>query len=125
MWTRRSQAELELHRRKISRAFGQPVLWALLTFILMIARFAANPGTKGRLPHVGMSLQQALLASLWGSLIVGVLCYVWQLYWRRRLVDKPTWICSRCHAVKHAGGDRGCHCGGTFEDIDRWKWSDD
>jgi len=54
-----------------------------------------------------------------------LICYVWQWYWGRNFIDQPTWICSTCHVAKHARGDRSCECGGKFEDIEWWKWTDD
>ena len=125
MWTRRSQAELELYRRKRRTAFVQPTVWALVTFICMFLHSATNPGTKGMMPHLGTTVARALISSLLLSVAVGAICYVWQWYWGRNFIDQPTWICNNCHGVKRAGGDRSCECEGTFEDIEWWKWTDD
>jgi hypothetical protein len=62
-------------------------------------------------------------ASVGGS--VGVGCYLWQLYWGRRLFDRPARICDKCNSVKPQEGNASCQCGGTYDSIDNWKWVDD
>lgn len=63
------------------------------------------------------------------AMVVAIACYALQLILRREIDPLASHakveICDTCHRVKRRNGESKCECGGTFEDLDKWIWTDD
>ena len=122
MWVRKSEEEYKHDRRRFWWAVGAPLGFALVLFPIFYfgSIFIGNrPG------QVQRPWPEAVIVALFESSMVFIVGYVWQVLFRRKLFERTSWFCDSCHAVKLPDAERECECGGSFEDMDRWKWVKD
>jgi hypothetical protein len=131
MWQRKSPEELKEEERKKSRHRKNP------TLPIVIAVFGALISLLGDLFDARRFGVPRLWFFVFSFILLFVVSYIGQYFFDNAvvlvtwlisgggLVGERTQICSLCHDVKRPDKTKICHCGGTFEPLEHWKWVND
>jgi hypothetical protein len=127
MWIRKSDEQIGRDRRRLWLSFRGPLLLFPLMFVATIARSIQERRTDA--PPRPDTWQENLSFSAMFAAICALGLYVLQLVLRRRIEpfgnNGKVVICNRCHRVTQPSHERGCQCGGEFDDFENWDWIDD
>jgi len=103
------------------------LLCALFGAALVLFKFTPVAGPDSRIPHFDLTMPKKMPApeEMTLAILVAIAFFIIGLFswYGKRLVRKPQLhICNRCQMTKMDDGQPTCHCGGTFEHIDLWRW---
>jgi hypothetical protein len=133
MWVRKTPEEIARKKTKLWKAFGGPVLFALLVCACWIVRdlvdFRDGPDA-GRPVGGPVNVNRLLWQAAVSLPFVAGLAYLLQLMIGMPFLElgvgpSKVLICDKCYRTKNPDGQGSCDCGGTFEDFSLWKWVDD
>jgi hypothetical protein len=133
VWVRKTSDDIATERSRLLVAFGGPAVvfakFFVVGFLVMLYGNRAHCFVGATQPQRTWG-KVAVAAGIIAAAIAAV-GYVCQVAFHRplqSLLESPLrtiWICSRCHSVRYADGNQSCACGGTFEDLYKWRWVDD
>ncbi len=127
MWSRKSDSQMAVERGNLWLSFRGPVELFVVCFVL---------STTGTFVGVRQLYEENFPRTcsevFAGATLLGATAaladYVLQLFLGRRLdlsaFNVKVDICDRCHRTKRRDGKASCECGGKFDDVDNWEWTD-
>jgi hypothetical protein len=136
MWKRLSDADISkaVDEEKRRRSSWR---WPVLIAVLMAAACAAlwSFGFRGGYIASGVVLMMGPVTRLTDPSTLGIFTIVFGLvlfHSRRKMIrdgqglfgGTPTVLCNRCQKAEAEGASPACECGGSWEPIGHWEWTD-
>jgi hypothetical protein len=135
MWLHKTPEDIAAEHKKLWSAFGGPLGFSLLLFILLLIVCLLRPSYRGGVSYRPFTFVERLVFTLKFALISSVIAfpcaYLLQVWLKRPIwsilssYQTKVMICNKCFQVKSADDKPTCDCGGTFELFDLWKWVND
>jgi hypothetical protein len=128
MWIRKSAEQLAKERGRWWLSFRGPAFLLLFGFGMCLL-WVYGPGKYPTHTKTLPPWPQVLCFAVFGGTFAAIGGYVLQIFLRRKIrpwdMGKKVVMCDSCHRVKNLDRENQCECGGTFDNLDNWRWVDD
>lgn len=127
MWVRKSNQEITKERGRLLWSFRGPVLWFLIMFAGAVLLTLQGPRIAAA--HWPTTWSEVIYRATLFATVVAIGVYALQIVFKTQLdplaVRGHFVMCETCHRVKRRDREASCECGGKFDDLDNWRWTDE